>query len=294
MYLKNKMSVSTEPYSDSISIIADTLKKADAVITGIGAGMSTAAGFTYSGARFEKYFSDFQARYGIQDMYSGGFYPFPSLEEYWAWWSRHIYYNRYDVQAGKPYTDLFKILQDKNYFIITTNVDHQIQKAGFDTKRLFYTQGDYGLWQCSVPCHNKTYNNEQAVREMIERQSDMKIPSALIPYCPVCAAPMTMHLRSDGTFVEDEAWHRAHKRYTDFLMRHENKRNVFLELGVGNNTPGIIKYPFMKMTRQNNNARYISINMEAYHIPPELTEQTLFIQGDIKQVLEDISEKIKR
>ncbi len=217
--------------------IFEKIESVDAILVGIGAGMSSSAGFEYSGVRFEKYFSDFKEKYGISDMYEGGFYPFPSLEEYWAWWSRQIYYNRYEVAVGKPYSDLHKILKDKNYFILTTNVDHQIQMAGFDKVSLFYTQGDYGLWQCSVPCHNKTYNNEEKVKKMIELQKDMKIPPTLIPYCPVCQKPMTMNLRIDDTFVQDEGWEKAQKRYNEFLKKYKDSKMLFLELGVGNNTP---------------------------------------------------------
>jgi NAD-dependent SIR2 family protein deacetylase len=185
------------------------LQSADAIVIGAGAGLSTSAGFTYSGERFQQHFADFIGKYGFTDMYSAGFYPFPTEEEKWAYWSRHIYYNRY-VPAPKPvYDNLLKLLKDKDYFVITTNVDHQFQKAGFDKKRLFYTQGDYGLFQCAKPCHQKTYNNEDVIKRMIAEQMDMRIPSELVPKCPVCGGPMAMNLRSDETFVEDEGWHAA-------------------------------------------------------------------------------------
>ncbi len=239
---------STGTYSDNINRLKEEIKTADAILIGAGAGLSTSAGFTYSGDRFEKNFADFHRKYGITDMYSGGFYPYGSLEEYWAWWSRHIYVNRYDVDPGKPYTALLELVKDKDYFILTTNVDHQFQKAGFDKKRLFYTQGDYGLWQCSKACHNKTYDNEAQVREMVAKQKDMKIPTELIPKCPVCGATMTMNLRCDDSFVQDEGWYAAAERYEDFIRRHDGLHILFLELGVGMNTPGIIKYPFWQMT----------------------------------------------
>ena len=236
------------------------LDSADAVLIGAGSGLSTAAGLTYTGERFERYFGDFIAKYHIPDMYAGGFYPFETLEEYWAWWSRHIFYNRY-VDAPLPvYRDLLALVRDQDYFVLTTNVDHQFQRAGFDKKRLFYTQGDYGLWQCMQPCHNKTYDNEQTVRRMIEEQRDMRVPTELVPHCPVCGRPMTMNLRADDTFVEDEGWHAAAGRYADFLRRHEGLRVVFLELGVGGNTPGIIKYPFWRMTRDNPQATNVCFN----------------------------------
>ena len=278
-----------EYINDYSSKILEKIEDSNAILVGIGAGMSSSAGFAYSGVRFEKYFSDFKEKYGISDMYEGGFYPFSTLEEYWAWWSRQIYYNRYDVPVGKPYSDLLKILKDKNYFILTTNVDHQIQMAGFERNRLFYTQGDYGLWQCSVPCHYKTYDNEEKVTEMIEMQEDMKIPSCLIPYCPICKKPMTMNLRIDDRFVQDDSWYEAQKRYNDFLEKYKDGKIVFLELGVGKNTPGIIKYPFMSMTLQNENAIYISINKEDFYLSKALETRSIILKTDIAKVLSDIA-----
>ncbi len=239
----------------------------------------------YGGERFERTFSDFQAKYGIRDMYSGGFYPYGTLEEYWAWWSRQILVNRYEADVGKPYRDLLELVRDKEYFVITTNVDHQFQRAGFDKSRLFYTQGDYGLWQCSRACHNKTYENEIQVRQMVAEQNDMKIPTERIPLCPVCGAPMTMNLRCDSSFVQDEGWYAASRRYEDFLRRHMHLHILFLELGVGRNTPGIIKYPFWQMTAQNNRAVYICINLENERYPLEIEQQTLYIRDDIGTVL---------
>ena len=208
----------------------------------------------------QKYFSDFIEKYGFEDMYSGGFYPFESLEEHWAYWSRYILINRYMDCDNGTYQKLFELIKDKDYFVLTTNVDHQFQKAGFDKQRLFYTQGDYGLFQCSKPCHRATYDNEEVVREMLKQQKDMKIPTALIPHCPVCGKPMTMNLRADDTFVQDDGWYRAAERYSEFLRRHKETKMLLLELGVGMNTPGIIKYPFWQMAAQNPNAYYVSIN----------------------------------
>ncbi|MCM1569600.1 MAG: Sir2 silent information regulator family NAD-dependent deacetylase [Roseburia sp.] len=249
----------------------------------------TSAGLTYSGERFYRYFSDFHEKYGIGDIYSGGFYPYESLEEYWAWWSRHIYYNRYDLDAGRPYTDLLKLVEDKDYFVLTTNVDHQFQLAGFDKKRLFYTQGDYGLWQCGKPCHQKAYDNEEAVREMMGAQRDMRIPTELVPKCPICGAPMTMNLRSDNTFVQDEGWYAEADRYDDFVRRHENLHILYLELGVGANTPGIIKYPFWRMTAENLKAVYACINYGEAMVPNEMKKQSICIDADIGEVLCEIS-----
>jgi NAD-dependent SIR2 family protein deacetylase len=288
MYLKNLTRNSTGSYSDNIERLKNILNTSDAVLIGAGAGFSTSAGLTYSGERFEKYFSDFKEKYGIKDMYSGGFYPFDTAEEQWAWWSRQIYINRYDVEPGKPYTDLLELVKDKDYFVLTTNVDHQFQLAGFDKKRLFYTQGDYGLWQCSKPCHNKTYDNEEAVRKMVAQQRDMKIPTELVPHCPRCGEPMTMNLRSDDTFVQDSGWDSAAERYSLFLQRHKNVNILLLELGTGFNTPGIIKYPFWKMTSQWENATYACINLNEAYAPNEILEKSICINDDIGKVLEQL------
>ena len=285
MYSKSGIKTSTEGCLRRIERLQEALEQADAVVIGAGAGLSASAGFTYSGERFEKYFGDFIARYGFSDMYSGGFHPFATLEEHWAYWSRYIYINRY-MDAPKPvYDALLQLVRDKDYFVLTTNVDHCFQKAGFEKRRLFYTQGDYGLWQCSLPCHNKTYDNEQAVRQMVRDQRDMRIPSELIPHCPVCGAPMAMNLRTDRTFVEDEGWHEAARRYEDFLKRHQGLRVLFWELGVGGNTPAIIKYPFWQMTYQNPKAVYACVNLSRAYCPPEIRRQTVCIEGDIGEVL---------
>lgn len=269
--------------------ILSLINEAEAIVIGAGAGLSTSAGFTYSGERFEKYFGDFASKYGFSDMYSGGFYPFETPEELWAYWSRYIMINRY-MDAPKPvYQKLLSLVQDKNYFVITTNVDHCFQKAGFDKKRLFYTQGDYGLFQCSEPCHQKTYDNETQIRAMYNAQKDMKIPADLIPYCPVCKKPMRMNLRSDDTFVQDEGWYEAAERYHAFLIEHrvdDDGKVLFLELGVGANTPGIIKYPFWQMTAQNPNAIYVCINFGEAIVPDEISSRSMGISADIGEVLE--------
>lgn len=275
--------------SDKINRLKEKLEDADAVLIGAGAGMSAAAGFNYDGERFDRYFRDFKQKYGITDMYSGGFYPFDTPEEYWAWWSRHIYVNRYDVGAGKPYIDLLKLVKGKDYFVLTTNVDHQFQFAGFDKKRLFYTQGDYGLLQCSKGCHDKTYGNRDLIEKMVSEQKNMKIPAELIPKCPVCGAPMTVNLRCDDKFVQDEGWYSAALRYNDFIRRHKDLNVLFLELGVGANTPGIIKYPFWQMTAQNKNALYACINMDMAVCPAEIEERAICIDADIGKVLSELS-----
>jgi NAD-dependent SIR2 family protein deacetylase len=275
---------------EPIERLKAVLQDCDAVVIGAGSGLSTAAGFTYTGERFEKYFSDFAAKYGIRDMYSGGFYPFATPEEHWAYWSRYIWVNRY-MDAPKPvYKDLLALVRDKDYFVITTNVDHCFQKAGFDKKRLFYTQGDYGLFQCSEPCCQETFDNEAVIREMMERQKDMKIPTELLPVCPHCGKPLTMNLRSDNKFVEDEGWHRAAERYENFLRTREGGRILFLELGVGYNTPVIIKYPFWQMTAKNPSATYACINQGQAMCPREIQQQAICIDADIGCILRGLSQ----
>ena len=276
---------STESFSDNIKRLQDALRSADAVVIGAGAGLSAAAGFDYGGERFRKYFADFEEKYGIHDMYSGGFYPYDSSEEYWSWWSRQILINRYDCPVGEVYKNLLSLIEGKDYFVLTTNVDHQFQRAGFDKKRLFYTQGDYGLFQCSTPCCMETVDNEAIIKQMVAEQKDIRIPSALIPHCPHCGAPLTVNLRSDDKFVEDEGWHRAASRYNDFLRRHEGMRTLLLELGVGGNTPGIIKYPFWQMTAKNPNAIYACINQGQAACPQEIQRQSVCINADIDEVL---------
>lgn len=285
MCFRTETGTSTKRCWGELDRLRQELDTADAIVIGAGAGMSTSAGMSYEGQRFHLYFHDFYEKYGIQDMYSGGFYPYDTLEEYWAWWSRQIAINRYQAGVGQPYRDLLALVEGRDYFVLTTNVDHQFQLAGFAKQRLFYTQGDYGLWQCSRPCHQKTYDNEEAVARMVAQQRDMKIPSALVPKCPECAAPMTMNLRCDGTFVEDEGWHRAAGRYEHFLRSHERAHVLYLELGVGGNTPGIIKYPFWRMTHQNPKAVYGCVNLGQAYCPPQIRERSICIQGDIGAVL---------
>ena len=285
MFSKIWTKKSTNDCSGPIDTLRQVLSHADAVVIGAGAGLSTSAGFTYDGERFEQYFADFAAKYGIRDMYSGGFYPYSSLEEHWAYWSRYIYINRY-MDAPKPvYDALLKLVQDKDYFVLTTNVDHCFQKAGFGKKRLFYMQGDYGLFQCSEPCCQETFDNETVIRQMMERQENMKIPTELLPVCPHCGKPLTMNLRSDDKFVEDEGWHRAAERYENFLRTRTGGKILFLELGVGYNTPVIIKYPFWRMTAKNPNAFYACINQGQAVCPPEIQRQVVCINEDIGAVI---------
>lgn len=281
------MTQSTGTFSSSVKELARRIDEADAVLVGAGAGLSTACGpeFAYAGERFERTFGDFAQRYHFTDMYSGGFYPFPTPEERWAYWSRYVWINRYACPVGKPYRDLLDVVADKDFFVLTTNVDHQFQRAGFAKDRLFYTQGDYGLFQCSTPCHQQTYDNYDAVRAMVEQQQDMRIPSELVPRCPRCGEPMAMNLRADGTFVEDEGWHRACDRYVSWCEEHAGQRVVLLEIGVGGNTPVIIKYPFWQMAAQNPQAFYAQVNYGEVIAPEAIADRTMLLDGDAAQVL---------
>ena len=287
-----------------IARLRRALDEADAVVIGAGAGLSTAAGFTYNGERFERYFSDFAEKYGFHDMYSGGFYSFPSQEEFWAYWSRYIFINRYQNAPKSVHEVLLKLVRDKDYYVITTNVDHCFQKAGFDKKRLFYTQGDYGLFQCSEPCCQETFDNEKTVRAMVEAQGfavadgvltpptdgtpTMTVPSELLPGCPHCGRPMTMNLRCDNKFAEDEGWHAAAERYENFLRTRDGQKILFLELSVGYNTPVIIKYPFLRMTAGNPKATYACITLGQASTLREIEERSILIDGDITAVIEEM------
>ena len=284
--------------------LQEALQQADAVIIGAGAGLSTSAGFTYDGERFQRYFSDFEAKYGFHDMYSGGFYPFETLEEHWAYWSRFIFLNRYSDPPKPVYQKLLQLVKDKDYFVLTTNVDHCFQKAGFDKHRLFYTQGDYGLWQCSKPCHHKTNDNQEVVRRMVEAQGfrvtaqglelpagaapRMAVPADLVPHCPRCGEPMSMNLRADDTFVEDEGWHQAAQRYSDFLRRHQHMRVLFLEAAVGFNTPTIVKYSFWRMVYEWEDAVYACLNYGEAFAPDEIKKKSICIDGDIGTILNQL------
>ena len=272
-------------FSKQIDRLKAVLDNAEAVIIGAGAGLSTSAGFAYSGKRFHENFQDFEEKYDFHDMYTGGFYPYSTPEEHWAYWSRYILINRYQNPPKPVYDELYDLVKEKDYFVITTNVDHCFQKAGFDKERLFYTQGDYGLFQCSVPCHDKTYDNEDSIRRMVAEQTNMKIPSALLPRCPLCGKPMTMNLRADDKFVQDNGWYAACERYEHFIDQHKNKRIVCLELGVGGNTPAIIKYPFWRFTNQNPKATYVCINFGEAICPPQIEKRSICINEDIGEVI---------
>ena len=288
MFGRTKITKFTLDCSAQTQRLKTALDEADAVVIGAGAGLSTSAGFTYNGERFHKYFADFEAKYGFHDMYSGGFYPYDTPEEHWAYWSRYILINRYTGAPKPVYEELFRLVRDKDYFVITTNVDHCFQRTGFDKKRLFYTQGDYGLFQCSEPCCQETWDNEAVIRQMVAEQKDMKIPSALVPRCPHCGKPLTMNLRANDRFVEDEGWHAAAGRYANFLRTREGQKILFLELGVGYNTPVIIKYPFWQMTAKNPRATYACINRGEVFCPDEIADRAICVDGDIGEAIEKV------
>jgi len=285
--------------------LKQAIQESEAIVLGAGAGLSSAAGYLYEGDRFDTYFSDFSKKYGFEDMYSGGFYPYERDEIKWAFWSRYIYINRFMPIPSSLYEDIFDLVKDKDYFVITTNVDHCFQRAGFDKKRLFYTQGDYGLFQCSEPCHQKNYDNEALIKKMLLAQGfefaddgtlvipegkeiKMEIPSYLLPKCPVCNKPMRMNLREDHHFVEDEGWDRANEQYAAFLERIKNKKVLFIEMGVGSNTPGIIKYPFWRMVHQWPDAAYACLNAGQVAVPEEIKAKSILIDQDIKKTIEQI------
>ena len=268
--------------------VAEIIHDAKNILIGAGSGLSTAAGYTYSGERFKKYFSDFEEKYGFHDMYGGGFYPFETAGEYWAFWCRNILCNRYDQPKSEVHQKLLEVVRDKNYFVLTTNVDHLFQNNGFDKSRLFYTQGDYGLFQCPTPCHNKTYDNEKIVREMFAAEKNMSVPEKLFPICPKCGEVMTTNLRVDDKFVEDSGWKIASYNYKKFLQKNFNDEIVYLELGVGMNTPGIIKFPFWRFTAENPKAKYICVNAGENFIPEEILPQSYLIDADIREFLTEL------
>lgn len=295
-----------ESLENRINVAKELLEKADFVLIGAGAGLSTAGGFEYGGENFDKYFSDFGEKYGFKDMYSAGFYPYATLEEKWAFWSRYIYVNRYmNARPNELYKTLLETVKNKNYFVLTTNVDHQFQIADFDKNRLFYMQGDYGLFQCELPCRNETYDNKDAVFKMLFSQNflektdngyaladkskrKMTIDASLIPKCPICGRNMTMNLRSDDSFVQDDGWVKHANLYENFLNRAKGKNLLLMEIGVGYNTPIIIKYPFEKTTCSDDKTYLIRINKDYAFCPKEIENKTVLFDEDVKSVLESL------
>lgn len=280
-----------DAYEDQIDRAAKNIRNTDCVIIGAGAGASTAAGIQYGGKRFTDNFAEFIKKYGeyyMTDMYAAGFYPYPSEEAKWGYWSKHALMNCFDPPALPLYTELYDLVKNKEYFVLTTNVDHQFYKAGFDEKRIFATQGDYGKIQCQKACHSKTYDAKDLFRKMDKARRDCLIPSELVPKCPVCGGNMAMNLRCDNYFVEDEAWHEAADRYAGFLEQHKDKKVVLLELGVGFNTPIIIRFPFEKMVRENSSYSLIRLNMDEAVVPESFGERAIGIGGDMAKAITDI------
>ena len=271
-----------------IQKLKEEIENSEYILIGAGAGLSTSAGFLYDGKRFEDNFKDYIKKYGFTDMYSAGFYNFPTLEEYWAYFSLYVYINRYDIEENETYLNLYNIVKNKNYFVITTNVDGRFADSKFDKDKIFAVQGDFSLFQCSKPCRQETFYNEKYIREMIKYKKEMKIPTELIPKCPYCGRNMSMNLRVDSTFVQDKNWDKQKSKYENFLKNSNNSKILFLELGVGFNTPSIIKYNFWRMTLNNKKSVYASINLGECYSASDIEERSICIDADISEVLKKL------
>ncbi|MDO5135034.1 MAG: Sir2 silent information regulator family NAD-dependent deacetylase [Eubacteriales bacterium] len=278
----------TGKYEDELARLKEAFRQADAIIVGAGSGLSTSAGLDFAGERLNRLFGDFVEKYGITDMYTGCFAPFESNEERWAYWARWAWYNRFLEIPKNTLQKLLELLSDRDYFVLTTNIDHTFIRAGFPKDRLCYTQGDFGLFQCSKPCHEATYDNYEILKQMIQQEKDMRVPTELIPHCPKCGREMDFNLFWDDTFVRDEGWHIAHQRYERYIAGHEKGRILYLELGVGYNSPGVIKYPFWQMTYENPKAIYACVNAGDAFAPSEIKGRSICIDGDIGEVLENL------
>ena len=276
--------------TEKIEKLKQEIKNSNYILIGAGAGLSTSAGFLYDGKRFEDNFKDYIKKYGFTDMYSAGFYNFPTLEEYWAYFSLYVYINRFDIEENETYLNLYNIVKDKNYFVITTNVDGRFIDSKFDKDKIFAVQGDFALFQCSKPCRQETFYNEEYIREMIKYKKEMKIPTELIPKCPYCGRNMSMNLRADDTFVQDKNWNEQKNRYEEFLKMSDNSKILFLELGVGFNTPSIIKYNFWRMTLNNKKSVYASINLGECYCASDIEERSICIDYDIAELLKKLIE----
>ncbi|MFQ9515035.1 MAG: Sir2 silent information regulator family NAD-dependent deacetylase [Eubacterium sp.] len=282
------------PYKEQILMAAKNIKEADYILIGAGAGLSAAAGLTYGGKRFTDNFPEFIEKYGMTDMYSAGFYPFPSEEARWGYWSKHVYVNRISPKALPLYRKLFDLVKDKKYFVLTTNADHQFYKSDFGEDKIFATQGDYGLIQCMRGCHPKTYDDIEMMKQMHQARKDCLIPAYMVPRCPICGGPMNMNLRCDQFFVEDEAWHEAERHFGEFLDQCENKRTVLLELGIGFNTPTIIRFPFEKLAQKNDNMTLIRLNLNEAIVPESLGNRAIGINADMERSVTDILNEISQ
>lgn len=273
-------------FSERIKAARAKLAEADAIVIGAGAGLSAAAGLDYSGPQFKKEFADYIAKYGFPDLYSSSFYDFPTEEERWARWARHIDYARFRPGAFPLYSELLDLVKDRNYFVITTNVDAQFRKAGFDDDKVFEVQGDYGLMQCAVGCHPKVYSDEETVKTIIKHSHDLTVAPEYVPVCPVCGGNMDVHVRKNQYFVQDADWDKAAERYKDFMRRYaDHGRVVLLELGIGFNTPAIIRYPFEQVTFHNPKATLIRLNSEYPHGPQETAARTISFTENMESVV---------
>ena len=266
------------------------IKQADYIIIGAGSGLSTAAGLLYNGEKFEKDFKEFIEKYHFDNLYSASFYEFKTQEEKWAFFAKMIKLNRYNKKPLKLYQELYEIVRNKEYFVLSTNVDGQFYNSGFDKEKVFEVQGDYEYLQCENACNNKLYNNEKLVERWLRNTKDCKIPSNLVMKCPVCGGNMDMNLRKDANFVQDENWYKASNNYKKFLDRIKNKNMVLLEIGVGFNTPGIIRFPFEQMTANNEQTTLIRINKD-YPLPMlEIKSKTISFDEDTNKIIEDLKE----
>lgn len=273
-------------FEERIALAKKKFAEAGAVVVGAGAGLSAAAGLDYSGPEFKREFADYIRKYGFPDLYSSSFYEFPTEEERWARWARHIDYIRFRPQAMPLYKDLYDLVKDKNYFVITTNVDAQFRKAGFNPGKIFEVQGDYGMMQCALGCHPKLYSDKETVERILKHSHDMTVPPEYLPVCPVCGGNMDVHVRKNGFFVQDEAWNKAAGRYEGFITRYaENRRVVLLELGIGYNTPAIIRFPFERITYRNPEATLVRLNAEYPAGPAETAARTISFTEDMNEVI---------
>ncbi len=280
------------PYEEQIQEAAKAITDADYILIGAGAGLSAAAGLTYGGKRFTDLFPEFIEKYGVTDMYSACFYPFPSEEARWGYWSKHVYVNRIQPQALPLYQKVKELVRNKNYFVLTTNADHQFYKAGFGDNHIFATQGDYGLIQCKRGCHAKTYDDIEMMNQMHQARRDCKIPSYMIPRCPVCGGPMEMNLRCDQYFVEAAAWHEAERRFGEFVDVCQDKKTVLLELGIGFNTPTIVRFPFEKLAGNHSNMTLVRLNLDEAIVPESLGKRAIGINADIQKSIGDIARHV--
>ena len=282
------------PYEEQIMQAADMIQKADYVLMGAGAGLSTAAGAVYGGTWFEKNFKEFKEKYGngpyMQDMYSAGFHPYPDEESFWGYWSKQAILGGIDLDVTPLYKDILKLLKDKRTFCLSTNADGQFQKAGYKEEQIFRTQRDYFHIQCQKACHQRTYNAVKLFKQMDQARKNCQIPTYMVPKCPICGGPMTMNLRCDQYFVQDEAWYQAEKRFGDFLNEalKSQKNLLLLELGVGFNTPTIIRFPFEKLVKENKQVNLIRLNLNEAVIPESIEQQAVGINKDIKQTIKDL------